>query len=908
MVQSTAPDQAKAYFADSLSQADYFINDQELAGRFAGKLAARIGLNEKVSKEAFFAMCENKNPITGKNLTPYTKENRRVGYDINFHCPKSLSVIHALSKDDHILEAFEASVAETMHDIEADVQGRVRKDGIYQDRQTGELAWASFTHLTARPVDGPPDPHLHAHCFVFNATWDDVEKQFKAGQFGQIKTDMPYYQSRFHKRLSDKLIDLGYGIRRTEKAFEIEGCPQKVIDLFSKRTDHIGRIAKEKGITDPEKLSELGARTRAKKQKGLSMAELKEAWRSQIAELGKDETEGEQPIRYAPDRTALKTSPDRCVNFAVDHAFERASVMAERRILETAYRQSLGDVSVTLDAVTENFNADGRIIRIQDRGRNVATTCEVLAEEKHMVDLARKGQGKLLPLYRDVPELTSEGQQAAAITHMLTTTDRLTLVRGAAGAGKTTMLKEAVALMEKAGKHVTMVAPSASASRDNLRKEGFLNAETVDKLLLSPDMQAQLKGQVLICDEAGLLGTKKATALLALAEKHDCRVIYVGDTRQHNSTERGDALRILNTVGSIKTAEISKIYRQRNIHYRAAVEDLSKGDVKTAFEKLDGIEFIKTVDPMNPHARLTDDYVAALKKGKTALVVSPTHKQGDEVTEAIREKLRKAGMIGKKEIKAARLVNLNLTEAEKSDWRNFREGQLVQFNQHVKGAKRGSTWAVVSAEENKVTVRNSQGQSLTMPHDKAKAFDLFNKTEIGLSKGDKVRVTHLKFDEQNRRMDNGLLLDVVSVSKNGGIVLRNPVGKSTYLLDKEFGHLAHAHVVTSHYSQGKTVQEIFISQPAATFPATDAKQFYVSVSRGRDAAHIYTDDKEALLDHASRLGDRQSALELVGGHDKHLEHVLQHQRQRDVKTAVTKKPKETISINYTIDRDYEPGL
>nr|WP_255614214.1 AAA family ATPase [Chitinophaga pendula] len=470
-------------------------------------------------------------------------------------------------------------------------------------------------------------------------------------------------------------------------------------------------------------------------------------------------------------------------------------------------------------------------------------------------------------------------------------------------------MKELVPLMEKAGKHVTLVAPTVSESRGTLKDEGFQDAETVDKLLSSPDMKAALKGQVLICDEGGLLGTKKATALLELAEKQDCRLIFVGDTRQHSSVERGDALRILNTVGGIKTAEVSRIFRQRNIHYRAAVEDLSKGDVKTAFEKLDGIEFIKSVDPMNPHARLTDDYVAALKKGKTALVISPTHKQGDEATSAIREKLRKAGLIGKKEIAASRLVNLNLTEAEKSDWRNFKEGQqIVQFNQHVKGAKRGSTWAVASVRETLVELRNDKGQSLILPQDKAGMFDLFHKTEIGLSKGDKVRITRTAFDEQNRRMDNGWMFDVVSVSKNGGITLRNPSGKTTYVLGKEFGHLAHAYCVTSHNSQGKTVDEVFIHQPAATFPATDAKQFYVSVSRGRDAAHIYTDDKDALLDHAVRLGDRQSALELVGGMDKHLEHIRQLQRQPDAKSAVTKQPIKETPLKYTIDRDYEPGL
>lgn len=52
-------------------------------------------------------------------------------------------------------------------------------------------------------------------------------------------------------------------------------------------------------------------------------------------------------------------------------------------------------------------------------------------------------------------------------------------------------------------------------------------------------------------------------------------------------------------------------------------------------------------------------------------------------------------------------------------------------------------------------------------------------------------------------------------------------------------------------------------QPASTFPATDMKQFYVSVSRARHVVHIYTDDAEALFDHVKESGDRTSALELT---------------------------------------------
>ena len=173
MIQSTSAGHAKSYFSDALQKSDYYVNDQELQGRFLGRLADRIGVTGMADKKSFYALCENVIPNTGDNLTAKTLAGRTVGYDINFHCPKSVSIVHSLSKDEHILQAFQESVHKTMKDIEADSMTRVRKNGVYEDRYTGELLWADFVHQTARPVDGsPPDPHLHSHCFVFNATWD----------------------------------------------------------------------------------------------------------------------------------------------------------------------------------------------------------------------------------------------------------------------------------------------------------------------------------------------------------------------------------------------------------------------------------------------------------------------------------------------------------------------------------------------------------------------------------------------------------------------------------------------------------------------------------------------------------------------------------------------------------------
>lgn len=910
---------AKSYFSTSLAQADYYINDQELQGRFYGRLSERLGLGNEATREAFFAMCENRHPQENTPLTPRTKEERTVGYDINFHCPKSVSLLHALShagsKDSHILDMFQASVQDTMKDIEQDVMTRVRKDGRYEDRRTGELVWAEFTHQTARPVkDHTPDPHLHSHCFVFNATWDDKEQAFKAAQFRDIKRDMPYYQARFHKRMADRLVEAGYRVRRTKSSFEVIGVPHEVIDHFSKRTNEIGQIAEEKGITDAKALDTLGARTRTSKQKGLGMEELRQDWKRQIRELEQSGGIADQPEYNSPlrdkerhkDYTKTSLTTAQCIDHAVQHSFERVSVIPDRRILQEAYRFSLGEHPVSLQNIDRQFLKDERLLRVKDRGRAVSTTRTVLAEEREMVDLARSGVGKMQSIYSAPPKLNLSGQQAEAVRHILTTRNRVSIVRGAAGSGKTTLMKEAVTKLEQAGKKVTIVAPTAQASRGVLKDEGFTGAETVASILTNTKMQEELRNQVLWVDEAGLLGTQDMTRLLRIVEENNARLILGGDTRQHASVVRGDALRVLNTVGGIHSAEVSRIYRQRNEAYRSAVDDLSKGDVRTAFDKLDKMGAIEVVDPLNPNDALVRDYVDIVKKGKSALVISPTHKQGQQVTQEIRKTLRENGLLGKKEIEALKLSNLNLTQAQKSDPKNYKAGQMIQFNQNVKGIKRGSLWRVDDVGVSGIQLCNAEGETTLLPLTQSNRFDLFEASTIAVSKGDRLHITRNSFDKEDKRLNNGQALEVTSVSKKGIITLINPKSKNTYLLDKEFGHLNHAHCVTSYASQGKTVDEVFIAQPAATFPATDAKQFYVSVSRGRDNVRIYTDDKEQLLHHAAEMGERVSAMELMDRKRQSHEAFIARSFEKDGKN---RNPDKEHSIAKTkTAKHYEPEL
>jgi conjugative relaxase-like TrwC/TraI family protein len=944
MFQSQTAEQAKAYFDKALSKADYYINDQELNGRFHGKLAERLGVRgELVEREIFHALCDNLHPTTGENLTPRTVNNRRVGYDISFHCPKSVSILHALGNDTRILDAFTNSVQSTMQEMEADMQTRVRVHGANHNRDTGELIWADFVHQTARPVKGfAPDPHLHCHCFTFNASWDKTEHRIKAGQFHNIKRDMPWYQARFQKRLADNIAQLGYGIRKTDKAFEVTVIPKNAIAHFSKRTNEIGQIAKELGITDPKELDELGARTRGNKESSLSMGELKAVWREQLEREEIDEDfKGEHPS------TLTTNDPQKSIDHAIDHAFARKSVERERRILAEGYLHAIDNHAITIDQLDKTFQSDERIFKVQDGQETLCTTLLVQAEEKRMVRLAQSMRSNVMPLVYldDDLKLTDlNNEQQVAVKHVLKSNDQLVMVQGGAGTGKTTMMKTVVEHIESMDKHVYAFAPTADASRDMLRSEGFKNADTVASLLKNERYETRIKNQVIWLDEAGMLSTKDMADILSLAKDNNAKVILTGDTRQHTAVERGDAMRILRQVAGVPIPSVNRIYRQKSKPYREVVEAISEGRITKGFEQLDKMGAIiafpsnpdhNTLDQSNTlsdkdttnenqdtpqflhyvksdkdnetekessavtlESQLAQDYAEAVKENRTALVISPTNEQARLVTDQIRNRLKEAGQLDQKERSFTRLKNLYLTDAQKQDVRSYEKGMVIQLHQNMKGVKKGARLTVESHNNETVIVHHKE-QSFELDKSRAKDFGVYRPMELKLAKGDMIRITKNGFDLNKKRLDNGKTLEVVGFGVGGSIIkLQAPANKRgqrqglMYEISKQHGNLNHAYCITSYASQGKTYDRVFIAQPSMTFAASDKKQFYVSVSRGREAVKIYTDDKEELLETINQDGDRMSVHEL--------------EDRASLKTQF-KVQSKTITPNINRD-DYEPDI
>lgn len=841
IIESMSAGQAKSYF----STADYYREGQELVGQWRGEGAARLGLSGAIDSPVWDALCDNQHPGTGEKLTLRTKSQRRVGYDFNFHVPKSVSVLHALTQDDRLLDAFRDAVRETMTDMEAEMQTRVRKAGRNEDRTTGNMVWGEFVHFTSRPVDGLPDPHLHAHCYVFNTTFDAQEQAWKAGQFGALKRDAPYFEGKFHVRLAEKLNALGIAVERTKTGWEIAGIAPSVIEKFSRRTQEIEAEAERKGITDPGEKAELGAKTRSRKQKDVPLDVLRDAWRERLTDdergsLNRVAAEiGGDPVIAQAE--AARTA----VVLAADHCFERQSVLPERTLLAESLKRAVGQANVA--SVEQAFQQEQFLVK-ERHGRRMVTTAAVLAEEQKMLGFARRGRGTKAPLARGPHTFQREwlnaGQQQA-VEHVLHGTDRVLLIRGAAGVGKTSMMQEAVEAIEAAGTKVFTFAPSAKASRGVLRDKGFADADTVSRLLLDDKLQQSIQGQVIWIDEAGMVGTRTMAKVFDLAERLDARIILSGDRRQHGSVERGAALRLLEEQAGLVPAEIKEIQRQKE-QYKEAVRDLSEDRTAEGFKKLDRLGWIREVKTEDRYQALAADYVATVGAGETALVVSPTHLEAERCTDAIRARLQKAGKLSSEPHRLAILHKSNLTEGERGDAVNYSAGDVLVFHQNAKGFTKGQ----------KITVGEQ-----APPVDQAARFQVFHPGFLDVAVGDVLRITQNgKTADGKGRINNGDLIHVTGFDADGNLLTAE---KKTIAAD--FGHLDFGYVVTSHGSQGVDVEKVIIGQSAASFGASSREQFYVSVSRGRKQAAIYTDQKLALLEAVSRSDERISATELMEG-------------------------------------------
>jgi conjugative relaxase-like TrwC/TraI family protein len=869
---------AKRYFKEHLGVGDYYAEGQHVPGQWFGKGAEDLELRGVTTTEQFERLCENLHPQTGQKLTlrqngtrietgkngvAHETANRRVFYDFPFSPPKSVSIAALVGDDKRIVEAHDRAIMAALNQLQTFAATRVRKNGECTDRNTGNIVAAIFRHDTSRALD----PHLHSHAIVFNATFDPVEKQWKALQNYEMMVAQKFVENVYYHELARELVKFGYGIENKPRGdFEVRGMAPELIDKFSKRHKQIDDATRELLQREPDKASgnvaaireHIAHKERPQKVRDMGLEKLQQLWDGQMTAAEKASL---QKCQFP--KVASPISPLDAIQWAEEHLFERRSVVSEHELWRHALEYARGqNVSV---AEIQSASRQRAYLRNEDKPGQV-TLREHLEREWDIVCAARNGRGKCGAFQHNYRSrnLQLDDEQRAAVERMMDSWDFVTLFRGGAGTGKSFTLREVQSELERAGHAVLVAAPQRQQVMD-LEHDGFRNVQTVSALLAKQELP---RNAVLLVDEAGQIGGKQMHALFQLAQSHHARLILSGDTRQHGAVEASDALRAIEKYSGLESIELTNIRRQnpalaksiaereRIKQYRQAVEAARDGHIAQSFHLLDKLKVIESCTLADQHEKLATRFLELAKEHQSTVVVSQSWNEIHQLNDEIRATLKREKLIGESETPVTGFQPLNLTDAQKRDARAYESNSVLVFNRDVRGFKVGAVARLKSIEDEHLLVE-SEGRAGKIPFKHLDKVTLCQCKEISLANGDKLQLKANGRATNNQKLANGELVTVKTVHADGRIGLTD--GR---ILDKNFRQFVRGYAVTSYAAQGKSVDHVLFSDSAAK-AATNNQQWYVTVSRGKKGIHIFTTDKAQLRENITRGGERPLAVDIV---------------------------------------------
>ena len=661
------------YYTKYLTQAP-----GEEPGVWSGAQAAGLGLSGEVSTEALEQLLTGCDPLTGLSLgnplVDRTKANGTViravaGFDATVSAPKSLSVWWALTGDPGLAECHDVAVDAVVDYLERfGSTTRIRSNGARLHPDGQGLIVAAFRQTTSR-LD---DPQLHTHLVISSKVQTDdgrwlaldarVLKQHQRA-FGGL------YQSVLRAELTHR-----YGVAFADIVngqAEIAGVPAELLEQFSKRAAQVrgelqAKVAefRQREGRHPTRFEHAAleraaaADTRLHKS-ATGVPDLPTRWRTEAAGIGiTAESLGKSIAQAAPSVSpALKVSvaeviEDLSADRSAWHRMDILRAVTDRlrpqpdmsgerwaRLLDRAVDRVLGEC-VVLDPEGDGTRrqSDGRSVWIEPVAAQV-TSRQVLAQEEAILAWVAKAQlGDPQPSTTVTRGELDVLQFAAAAA--VAGEDRVVVIVGPAGTGKTTTLHAAVDDLHRQNRPVFGVAPTAKAAKV-LGCETGMHADTVAKLLhewarpAGPGPQWRPpSGTTVIVDEAGMLSTPNLHQLTRLATSEQWRLVLVGDHRQLQAVGRGGLFGEI--CATSRVVELERIHRFSHDWEAAASLRLRHGDLRalgtyeshgriipgTFDEHLDAI----AAEWMQRHA--SDETVA---------ITAATNEHVDEINRTIRQ-------------------------------------------------------------------------------------------------------------------------------------------------------------------------------------------------------------------------------------------------------------------------------
>jgi conjugative relaxase-like TrwC/TraI family protein len=886
--------QAQAYHSKEFTSAEqaYYNQQGQIRGEWHGRLADEWGLKGEVSEERFNRLANGQHPGTGEQLVriresfEYQNENgdtvktmeHRAGWDATFSAPKSVSLTALVGGDERVREAHRESVGVALDELERFVQARM--GGNNPAETTGKWVAAKFEHDSARPVDGYAAPQVHTHVVFFNLTQTEDGKT-RAIQPQELYRSQQYATAVYQTELGYRLKELGYQIEAGKNgAPEIKGYTQEYLEASSPRSRQIKAHLEEHGLEGAGPAQIAAHQTRDAKSP-LSAEEMLERHRELAEAFGNQaqrvvEEARARGVQEHHSTQERETRAQEAVTYSRDRHIEREAVVDERGLMRDALRRGMGET--TFHEVRQNLEQrihSGELIEVwQERpgaaGRDL-TTREMLGYERENLAQMKAGQGRDEPLVPEEKrkELADKfahlsNSQRQAVEEILSSRDQVVGLEGTAGAGKTTSLASVREAAEGQGYLVEGLAPTSRAAQQ--LEDAGIHSSTLQHHLARSHTDGG--GQHLyVVDESSLASTRQVNDFLHRLQERD-RVIMVGDTRQHQGVEAGRPFQQLQEAG-MHTVHLDEIIRQKDPALKEAVEQLAHGQIQEAVGNLKQQGRVHEI--ADRQERLEAIAKAYAEQPEQTLVVSPDNRSRQEINERIHRELQSSGRVEEQEQQLTVLVpRQEMTGADRQWAAQYEAGDIVRYTRgsQAVGVEAGKYVRVagVDREQNLITVERANGEQLTYDPERLHGVSVYREAERQFSAGDRVQFTAPYRDEH---IANRQLGTIEQIDAEGNLQIRMDSGRDAQFNIRKHPHLDYGYAVTSHSSQGVTADRVLVhvDTEQAHEQLINSRLAYVSVSRGRYDAQIYTNDAQNLSEELSRETSKRSALEGDRGRD-----------------------------------------
>ncbi len=887
--------QAQTYHVREFAsqEQNYWSRDQQGHSEWQGKLAEQWKLTGPVESEHFARLSEGQHPHSEEQLVRHqvsrtyegkfgkevTSAEHRAGWDATFSAPKSVSITALVGGDDRVREAHRESVRAALQELERYTQARI--GNVHAPETTGKFIATTFEHDTARPVDGYAAPQLHTHAVIFNMTEPEngLEngKQMRALQPHEMFVSQRYATAVYRSELALRLEKLGYELERGRHGQpEVKGYTKEYLEASSPRRGQIKDHLREQGI-DGAAAAQIAAHHTRDRKELLSPGEVLQRHRELAAQYGHQAdrvvVRARQHGQYQMPEPEMQAK--QAVTWARDHVFERSAVQDRRAILEAALVRGIGET--TYAQVREEFErrieaGEFREVSHVGAGRQF-TTAVMVRMEREVVGRMQEGNRRdysdpmlVSPQVRIAtedrhPELNASQRQA--VDEIFLSREKMVGLDGIAGAGKTTTLSVIREGVEAEGYRVEGFAPTSRAAQK--LGEAGMETSTLQKHLVRGQQPDSGEKRLYVLDESSLASTRQVHGFVNRLHPND-RVLLVGDRRQHEAVEAGRPFAQLQDAG-MKTVRLEEIVRQKDPELKQVVEQLARGDVREAIQNLGRQGRVHEIQGGDERiAAIAKDYAKSPEK---TLAISPDNRSRMEINERIHAELQRSGLVSSEEHRIRTLVpRQDLTRADRTWAERYEVGNVLRYSRASKetgiGKRAYAQVKSIDAPKNRLTVELQDGTERTYDPRRQQGVSVFREEMRCFSVGDRIQFTA---PANELKVANRELGTIESIDGDRRLRLQLDGGRTVELDLHKHPHLDHGYAMTSHSSQGQTADHVLIhvDTELGAKDLLNSRMAYVSVSRGRYDAQIYTNNAQTLAQELSRDVSHSPAIQQEPG-------------------------------------------